>query len=120
MNRRLLTVAAVALAVLAVGGLAVLWLAGDDDPPPETIEVVVPAGTGELGSGTSAAELLPRRLEVSVGDTLVIDNRDDVTHAVGPYVVAGGQRLEHRFTERGVIEGECTLHPSGQVTIVVN
>ena len=119
MSRRALAVVAVTLALLAVVGIgAVLLLAGDDRPP-ETIEVVVPAGAGELGSGVSTAELLPRRLEVEVGDTLVIDNQDEVAHTVGPYTVAAGQRLEHRFNDEGVIEGECTLHPSGRVTIVV-
>lgn len=118
MNRR--TVLAVVLAVVAVVGLGALVVAarsGDQDP--ETIEVVVPEGAGALGSGVDTAELLPRRLEVSVGDRLVIDNRDTNTVTVGPYTVAPGQRLEQTFTQEGVIEGVCTLHPSGRVTIVV-
>jgi hypothetical protein len=88
-----------------------------DDPEPQVIEVVVPAGTGLLDAADEP--LLPSRLEVRVGDTLVIDNQDDRTHEVGPYVVAAGQRLEHRFTEPGEFVGECSIHPSGQVTIVV-
>jgi len=114
------TVLAVVLAVVAVAGLAALALAPrDDGRTPETIEVVVPEGAGALGSGVDTAELLPRRLEVSVGDRLVIDNRDTNTVTVGPYTVAPGQRLEQTFTREGVIEGVCTLHPSGRVTIVV-
>lgn len=104
----------VAGALVTVG---VVLVVRPDDPEPQVIEVVVPAGTGALD--TSDEPLLPSRLEVHVGDTLVIDNQDDRTHEVGPYVVAPGQRLEHRFTEVGEVVGECTIHPSGQVTIVV-
>jgi len=104
----------VAGAALSVGLVIAVQ---SDDPEPQVIEVVVPAGTGRLD--TADEPLLPSRLEVRVGDTLVIDNQDDRTHEVGPYVVAPGQRLEHRFTEPGEVVGECSIHPSGQVTIVV-
>lgn len=104
----------VAGALLSVGLVVAVR---PDDPEPQVIEVVVPLGTGALDQAEEP--LLPRRLEVHVGDTLVIDNQDDRTHEVGPYLVAAGQRLEHRFTEVGELEGECTIHPSGQVTIVV-
>ena len=104
----------VAGALITVG---VVVAVRPEDPEPQVIEVVVPAGTGLLDQADEP--LLPSRLEVHVGDTLVIDNQDDRTHEVGPYVVAPGQRLEHRFTEAGEFVGECTIHPSGQVTIVV-
>ncbi len=119
MSRRSLSILAVGVAVAAAAGIAAVLFLGGDGRPPQRIEVVVPQGAGALGSGVDTAELLPRRLEVEVGDTLVIDNRDDRAHAVGPYTVAAGQRLEHRFAQEGVIDGECTLHPSGRVTIVV-
>ena len=63
--------------------------------------------------------LFPRRLEVAVGDRLIIANEDVVTHQVGPYVVGSGQRIDQTFSTVGSIEGICTLHPSGEVTIVV-
>lgn len=119
MSHRLLRALAVGAAIVAVVGIVAVVFLGGDDRPPERIEVVVPEGAGALGSGIDTASLLPRRLEVAVGDILVIDNHDDRAHTVGPYTVAAGQRLEHRFTHEGVIEGECTLHPSGRVTIVV-
>lgn len=119
MSRRTKGTVAVLAAALALSAVTVLVVSAVvDDREPETIEVVVARGAGDIRTG-GADELLPRRLEVEVGDTLVIDNRDDQAHTVGPYTVAAGQRLEHRFTREGVIEGECTLHPSGRVTIVV-
>lgn len=110
-------VVGVGLVAGALASIGLVVAVRPDEPEPQVIEVVIPAGTGLLDAADEP--LLPSRLEVRVGDTLVIDNRDDRTHDVGPYVVAAGQRLEHRFTDVGVIEGECTIHPSGQVTIVV-
>jgi len=85
----------------------------------ETIVVEVEPGTAQRLDAGEDVELLPRTLEVSVGDRLEITNHDDVTHEVGPYTVAAGQTLRQTFTSVGTLEGACTLHPSGAITIVV-
>lgn len=85
----------------------------------QTIEIVVPDGTQERTDQGEQIVLFPRRLEVAVGDRLIITNEDAVTHQVGPYVVGSGQRIDQTFSAVGSIEGICTLHPSGEVTIVV-
>lgn len=103
--------------LLAVGALLAVALAGVLRS--EEIRVEVPAGTAEELEAGASIELLPRRLEVGVGDRLVIVNHDNVAHEVGPYAVAPGQRLEQTFTSTGTIEGVCTLHPSGAITIEV-
>lgn len=103
--------------LLTVGALLALALSGVLGS--EEVRVEVPAGTAAGLEAGAAVELLPRRLEVAVGDRLVIVNHDDVAHEVGPYAVAPGQRLEQTFTSPGTIEGVCTLHPSGAITIEV-
>ena len=85
----------------------------------ETIVVEVEPGTAQRLDAGEDVELLPRTLEVSVGDRLEITNHDDVTHEVGPYTVAAGQTLRQTFTSVGTLEGACTLHPSGAITIVI-
>lgn len=85
----------------------------------EELVVEVEAGTAERIAAGERVELLPRTLEVSVGDSLEIRNYDVVTHEVGPYTVAAGQILRQTFTSPGTIEGLCTLHESGAITIVV-
>lgn len=85
----------------------------------QTIEIVVPDGTQERTDQGEQIVLFPRRLEVTVGDRLIITNEDVVTRQVGPYVVGSGQRIDQTFSTVGSIEGICTLHPSGEVTIVV-
>ncbi len=108
--------AILAMAAVLAGAVLLAW------PSPQAgteLVVVVPEGTRARIDAGEPVELLPRLLEVRVGDSLVIINQDDATHQVGPYIVGPQQRLEQRFTIPGRIDGICTLHPSGQVAIVV-
>jgi len=100
--------AVVLLLVLAVAGLR-----------SEHLVVEVPLGTAARIAAGETVELLPSRLEFEVGDTLEIRNPDVEAHDVGPYTVAAGQSLTQTFATPGVLQGICTLHPDGEVTIVV-
>ena len=85
----------------------------------QTISISVPEGTQAQMDAGEEIVLFPRRLEVGVGDRIVIENDDASSHQVGPYLVGPGQRIVQTFSATGIIEGVCTLHPSGEVTIVV-
>lgn len=106
------------IGVLLAIGVALLVLVLSSLGSEELVVEVAP-GTAERLAAGERIELLPRTLEVSVGDRLEIRNLDVVTHEVGPYVVAPGQTLRQTFTSPGTIEGMCTLHESGAITIVV-
>jgi plastocyanin len=106
------------VALIAVPAIALIAFAASSALRSETIVVDVPPGTAQRLAAGETVELLPRTLEVSVGDRLEVHNRDDVAHQVGPYDVAAGQSLTQTFTAPGTLEGLCTLHESGQVTIV--
>lgn len=109
----------VLVALIVVPAIALIAVAASSALRSETIVVDVPPGTAERLAAGETVELLPRTLEVSVGDRLEVHNRDVVAHQVGPYDVAAGQSLAQTFTTPGTLEGLCTLHESGQVTIVV-
>ncbi len=109
--------AAVLLAVIGVAAVLMLAVLG---ARADTLEVVVEAGTWERIEAGEVVELLPRTLRVDVGDTLVVVNDDDHMHEVGPYTVGPGQTVRQTFTSPGTIEGVCTLHPDGEITIVVS
>lgn len=113
--RRGLLVGIATVAVLVA--VAIAWALGDAGAT--TIEVDVEPGTMARIEAGEAIELLPRTLSVDVGDTLVVTNRDDAVHEVGPYTVGPGQTIRQTFTTPGTIEGVCTLHPDGEITIVV-
>ena len=111
-----------------VGG--VLAGCGDDDTQPTTevvedaenatFEYVIPVGAGEALDAGTPLEILPAELQVNVGDTIRIENQDDRGHTVGPFFVGANETLTQRFSTPGEFEGVCTVHPSGQLVLVVN
>lgn len=111
----LLPTAVIALLAVVMIVALLAWPTRDG----ETFSYVVPAGTQSRIDAGEEVNLFPQQLEVRVGDRVTIENRDDGTHQVGPYVIGAGQRIEQHFGVPGTIEGICTLHPSGQVSIVV-
>ncbi len=86
---------------------------------PTIHEYTVPPGTGLALDLGNDVDFFPRTLEVRVGDQLVIHNQDNRAHTVGPYFVQRDATMRQTFTAPGTLEGLCTIHPSGAVTIVV-
>lgn len=103
---------------------------GDDPSQPATVavtvgeeatfEYVIPAGAGEALDAGTPLEILPAELQVNVGDTIRIENHDDRGHTVGPFFVGANETLTQRFSTPGEFEGVCTVHPSGQLVLIVN
>lgn len=121
--------AGIAVLLVAVFG-GVLTGCGDDTPQPQTeaiagdeaatLEYVIPVGAGEALDAGTPLEILPAELEVNVGDTIRIENQDDRGHTVGPFFVGANETLTQRFSTPGEFEGVCTVHPSGQLILIVN
>jgi plastocyanin len=84
-----------------------------------TYEFVIPAGAGEALDAGTPLEILPRELDVRVGETIRIVNEDDRGHTVGPFFVGADETLTQRFSSPGEFVGVCTVHPSGQIVLVV-
>ena len=85
-----------------------------------TLEYVIPVGAGEALDAGTPLEILPAELEVNVGDTIRIENQDDRGHTVGPFFAGANETLSQRFSTPGEFEGVCTVHPSGQLVLIVN
>lgn len=101
-----------------VGGL--LLLGGDEgDDGPQQYVVDIPEGTSDRMARGEAVELIPSTLELDVGDTIVIVNNDARPQEVGPFNVRAGETLRYTFDRAGTYLGNCTVHPSGKVEIVV-
>lgn len=82
-------------------------------------EYTIPAGAGEALDAGEPLEILPAELEVEVGEVIQIVNEDDRGHLVGPFFVGKGETLRQRFSSPGQFIGQCTVHPSGQLTLTV-
>lgn len=85
-----------------------------------TYEYVIPAGAADALRAGTPLEVLPGELEVTVGETIRIVNEDDAGHNVGPWFVGANETVNQEFTSAGQFEGVCTVHPSGQLILVVN
>ncbi len=123
---------AMAGVAVLIGGLVAGGLVGcgDDTSQPTTqavsddgavtFDYVIPIGAGEALDAGTPLEILPAELEVNVGDTIRIENQDDRGHTVGPFFVGANETLTQRFSTPGEFEGVCTVHPSGQLVLIVN
>lgn len=121
------TIVAVGFAVAVVGGAA---CSEDADSGPgfgteegtadATYAYTIPAGAVEALDAGTPLEILPGTLEASVGETIEIVNLDDRGHNVGPWFVGADETLRQEFTSPGRFEGVCTVHPSGELVLVVD
>lgn len=115
--------------LLAAASLGIVACGGDDAAAPglspiaaaatATYEYTIPLGAGEALDAGSPLEILPAELVTTVGETIRIVNEDDRGHNVGPWFVGANETMNQEFTSAGDFEGVCTVHPSGQLILVV-
>ena len=110
--------AVVALLAL-VGAGALIAKVTAPDQTGETVTFVVPKGTAEKAFFGEKVDIMPSRVALNVGDTLVIRNDDEETSVVGPFTVRPGETLRQHFQRPQKLVGECTLSGSGTIEIVV-
>jgi hypothetical protein len=90
-----------------------------DDGADIDYEFTIPPGTASAIASGEQVEIVPAELVVEVGDSIRITNNDDEDHIVGVFFVAAGETLTQQFNSPGVLEGECSVHPSGEFSLQV-
>ncbi|MFK7918461.1 MAG: hypothetical protein AB8G14_10315 [Ilumatobacter sp.] len=113
-------VAALSIAFMAIVGSACGPSSEGSGPEQPTFEFVIPAGAGDRIDNGEPLDILPRELVADLNETIQIINNDDERHILGPWSVGAGETLRQRFNVPGVYEGACSVHPSGEFTVVVN
>jgi plastocyanin len=110
MRHRLLWVALVV--ALAAGQAALALAQTGRDRLSEGVDhrFVVPEGTAATLDSGGVVEILPRDLEVRVGDRIVVVNDDVRSHAVGPWTVGARDTFTFRFNAVGRYDSHCSLH----------
>jgi len=111
--------AAALLCALAIGAAGVTGCGSASEAPGRTISIVIPPGTAAKVARGEDPGVIPNRITGNVGDTLRIANRDRSAHRVGPFSVDAGQVLSLPLRRPGRFVGECTVHPSKGVAIIV-
>ncbi len=112
----------------ALLGLALLVMLGtgcglgsnEAGPEQATFAYVIPSGAGERIDNGEPLDILPRELVADLDETIEIVNHDSQAHLIGPWFVGAGETLRQRFTVAGVFDGACSVHPSGDFTVIVN
>lgn len=132
MSGRQWLVIAILLPAVAIGSVLVGRALRDDGTPTTGIQLAdagdaaifeheyyIPLGTaGRIDAGEQV-EIVPRELEVRVGEAIRIVNDDVEGHVVGVFFVGAGETLSQRFTAPGVLAGECSVHSGGEFTLRV-
>ena len=79
----------------------------------------IPVGTADRIAAGEAVEIVPAELVVQLGDTIRIVNDDSSAHIVGVFFVGAGEPVTQQFQSVGVLEGDCSVHPSGSFSLRV-
>lgn len=112
------------VAVLGVGLVILIILAGcggaSAPEQGETIRFTIPAGTTRLleKGGTSSA--IPEKITARVGDTMVVENRDEATQFIAGYSVSPGQTLKIPLNRSGDYITNCSAHRDRSIRMVVS
>lgn len=109
--------ALVALVVGALGWAALTPLPSDA----REASYVIPKGTWARRMAGEKLDILPQelRLVLEVRDILVLRNEDDVPQVFGPVLIMPGQTFTMPFRVASTYQFACTLHVSGQLSVIV-
>jgi len=133
-NRKQLTILVVLVPLVIVAGLMLgrslgdssegssgggVQITGADDETVFVHDFLIPPGTADRIAAGESVEIIPAELVVKVGEAIRIVNNDSEDHVVGVFFVASGETLTQRFNTVGVLEGACSVHPSGAFTLRV-
>ena len=110
---------ATVVAVVAACGGGSSKVEVQDSAAPADFAYVIPAGTGGRIDRGERVDVIPVDLHVRVGQVIRIENADDRGHLVGPFFVGAGETVTQRFSAPGVLQGACSVHPSGTMTVTV-
>lgn len=89
-------------------------------PTSTTYSYVISPGTQEaLSKGEKVPNQLPTRLDLKVGDTLEVTNKDSVAHTYTFLILRPGETGRYTFHNAGTFTAACTVGDHTEVTIAV-
>jgi hypothetical protein len=82
---------------------------------------VIPQGTWAKRMAGEKLDVLPDEIRLTLGvrDVLVLRNQDDVPQMFGPVLIMPGQGFSLPFKLATSYQFACSLHVSGQLSVVV-
>jgi hypothetical protein len=111
--------------LLVAGGVSIVaagW-AALSPLPSESRELVyvIPKGNWARRVAGENIQAVPSQIRLTLGvkDILVLKNHDDVPQMFGPVLIMPGETFQLPFREASNYQFLCTLHASGQLSIIV-
>ena len=90
--RLALTFVAALILVWVGSEVAFYFLRSSTDRTPQEIELVIPAGTAAKVEAGEPVPVIPDEMTFVLGDTLVVNNKDQVDHQLGPLWIPPGTK----------------------------
>jgi hypothetical protein len=112
---------AATLALLLLGGLSWAALAPIHAKSRNQL-FEIPKGTSARRMAGEKIDILPQTIRLTLGlnDILVLRNADTVPHIFGPTLIMPGQSFSLPFAAASTYSFQCTAHPSGQLSVIVD
>jgi hypothetical protein len=108
--KRLLVVFAICLVfVLAFNEIAYLAQKDQYDRAPQTIQLVIPAGTSERIAAGEPVPSIPKEMVFMLGDTLQVKNEDVAAHQLGPVWVPPGGTSSLKMEKAEKFAYQCSF-----------
>jgi len=112
------------LAAAVAASAVVAWAAFAPIPPVSSHDELfeIPKGTWSRRMSGDKVSILPERIRLTLGvrDVLLLRNLDDVPQIFGPTLMMPGQSFRLPFAKASSYQFDCTAHPSGQMTVIVD
>jgi plastocyanin len=106
--------------ILVVGGVIGFALTRSDSDASQVYSFTIEEGTKALlDAGQVPTNQPPTDLDLKVGDTLEVTNRDSAVHSYSFITVRPGETGRYTFKTPGTYVGACTIGAHTSVTIVV-
>lgn len=117
---RFLWISLISLAFTVVFNEFVFLLSKDpDDRAPQTVQLVIPAGTAERIAAGDDIPSIPAEMVFMMGDVLEVVNEDRVSHQLGPVWVPAGSVGSIVMEKPQNLSYSCSFRPSRYLGIDV-
>lgn len=112
LQRLLLSLLIALFFVGLVNEIAHRLLKEDTDRPPQTLTLVIPAGTAQRVARGESQPAIPDSMSFVVGDTLEVVNQDTQSHELGPLFIPAGTTASLVMDSASSYTLGCSFQPS--------
>jgi hypothetical protein len=96
---------------VAISEATYFFLRDGEERPPEVVEITIPPGTAAKVQSGQAEPSIPESMTFVIGDTLVVNNQDEVTHQLGPLFIPAGSAASLRLDSAQSSQATCSFQP---------